>query len=90
MVTRLCPALRQLSSAQTHAISLQIALRPPADESSGTDTASLFRDDASSPHERRILVLVKADEATHIDELGEKLEPELSSSEIFAALFELN
>jgi DNA processing protein len=32
---------------------------------------------------------LKADEATHIDELVEKLETELSSSEIFAALFEL-
>ncbi len=32
---------------------------------------------------------LKADEATHIDEIVEKLAPELSSSEIFAALFEL-
>ena len=41
------------------------------------------------PHERKILRLLKADEATHIDEVVEKLERELSSSEIFAALFEL-
>jgi DNA processing protein len=33
--------------------------------------------------------LLKADEATHIDEIVERLEPELSSSEIFAAWFEL-
>ncbi len=32
---------------------------------------------------------MKADEATHIDELVEQLESEISSSEIFAALFEL-
>jgi len=32
---------------------------------------------------------LKADEATQIDEIVERLEPELSSSEIFAALFEL-
>jgi DNA processing protein len=32
---------------------------------------------------------LKADDATHIDEIVEKLENELSSSEIFAALFEL-
>lgn len=41
-----------------------------------------------SPHERKIFAPLKADEATHIDELVERLEPELSSSEIFAALFE--
>jgi len=32
---------------------------------------------------------LKADEATHIDEIVETLEADLSSSEIFAALFEL-
>ena len=68
---------------------VQASLTPAADESSGPQTASLFPDDPSSPHERRILSLLKADEATHIDELVERLEPELSSSEIFAALFEL-
>ena len=35
------------------------------------------------------VLLLKADEATHIDEIVERLEPQLSSSEIFAALFEL-
>ena len=42
-----------------------------------------------SPHEKKILVVLKADEATHIDEIVERLETKLSSSEIFAALFEL-
>ncbi|MFY9673582.1 MAG: hypothetical protein WAK13_03975 [Terriglobales bacterium] len=32
---------------------------------------------------------MKPDESTHIDELVEMLENEMSSSEIFAALFEL-
>jgi DNA processing protein len=32
---------------------------------------------------------MKADEATHLDEIVERLEAEISSSEIFAALFEL-
>ncbi|HYL14105.1 MAG TPA: hypothetical protein VEV41_13770 [Terriglobales bacterium] len=32
---------------------------------------------------------MKPDEATHIDEIVERLESEVSSSEIFAALFEL-
>ena len=68
---------------------VQLALKPAADESSGPQTASLFPDDPSSPHERRVLSLLKADESTHIDELVERLEPALSSSEIFAALFEL-
>jgi DNA processing protein len=62
------------------------AARP---ESSAPETASLFPDDDTSPHERKIMRLLKADESTHIDELVERLEAELSSSEIFAALFEL-
>lgn len=69
---------------------VQVALTANrSDESSSSETASLFPDAAISPHERRILSLLKPDESTHIDELVERLEPELSSSEIFAALFEL-
>jgi DNA processing protein len=41
------------------------------------------------PHERKILKLLRADEATRIDEIVELLELEISSSEVFAALFEL-
>jgi len=62
---------------------------PPSPESAGHTTSSLFPDEGLPPHEKRILSLLKADEATHIDELVEKLETEMSSSEIFAALFEL-
>ncbi|MFZ0940518.1 MAG: DNA-processing protein DprA [Candidatus Sulfotelmatobacter sp.] len=62
---------------------------PPSPESAGATSASLFPDEGLPPHEKRILSLLKADEATHIDELVEKLENEMSSSEIFAALFEL-
>jgi DNA processing protein len=58
-------------------------------ESLPAETASLFPDDATSPHERKIMRLLKSDESTHIDELVERLEAEVSSSEIFAALFEL-
>jgi DNA processing protein len=69
---------------------VRLALTPPASpESPGSSSASLFPDEALPPHEKRILRLLKADEATHIDEIVEKLENELSSSEIFAALFEL-
>jgi DNA processing protein len=62
-------------------------LVPP--ESENASSASLFPDEGLPPHEKRILSLLKADEATHIDELVERLETEMSSSEIFAALFEL-
>ena len=33
--------------------------------------------------------MLKADEALHLDEIIQKLEADISSSEIFAALFEL-
>ena len=69
---------------------VRLALTPATPpESQGPASASLFPDDGLPPHEKRLLSLLKADEATHIDELIEKLESEMSSSEIFAALFEL-
>jgi len=69
---------------------VRLALTPATPpESAATSSASLFPDDGLPPHERRLLTLLKADEATHIDALIEKLESEMSSSEIFAALFEL-
>jgi DNA processing protein len=69
---------------------VRLALTPAvAPESPDGKSASLFPDEGLPPHEKRILALLKADEATHIDELVEKLEREMSSSEIFAALFEL-
>jgi len=59
-------------------------------ESQAGGTASLFGEAAeSSPHEKKIFALLKSDEAMQIDEIVERLEPGLSSSEIFAALFEL-
>jgi DNA processing protein len=69
---------------------VRLTLTPASStESSGAATASLFPDEGLPPHEKRILSLLKADETTHIDEIVEKLEAEMSSSEIFAALFEL-
>jgi DNA processing protein len=69
---------------------VRLALTPAAPpESPGGKSASLFPDEGLPPHEKRILRLLKADESTHIDEIVEKLENDLSSSEIFAALFEL-
>ena len=58
-------------------------------ESPTPETASLFPDEVKSPQETKILKLLKADESTHIDQLVELLEDEMSPSEIFAALFEL-
>ncbi len=68
---------------------VQVALNSVRDESTEPVTASLFPDDVTSPHEKKILKLLKGDESTQIDQLVEMLENEMSSSEIFAALFEL-
>ena len=68
---------------------VRLALAPATDESQASQSASLFSDGEIRPHEKRILALLKADESTHIDELVDRLEPELSPSEIFAALFEM-
>jgi DNA processing protein len=69
---------------------VRLALTPPASpESSDASSASLFPNEGLPPHEKKILSLLKADESTHIDEIVERLENDLSSSEIFAALFEL-
>jgi DNA processing protein len=69
---------------------VRLTLQPEGgDESQVGQTASLFGESELSPHEKKIFALLKADESTHIDEIVERLEPALSSSEIFAALFEL-
>jgi DNA processing protein len=50
----------------------------------------LYSGKGSCPHTKvKIPKLLKADEAAHIDEIVERLELDLSSSEIFAALFGL-
>lgn len=54
------------------------------------ETGSLFgENEMLSPQEKKVYALLRPDESVHIDELVEKLEPAVSSSEIFAALFEL-
>ena len=69
---------------------VRLTLEPAAGaESPVGGTASLFQQLDLPPHEKKVYALLKADEATHIDEIVERLDPELSSSEIFAALFEL-
>jgi DNA processing protein len=67
---------------------VRLTLMPEgANESQTGQTASLFQEAELSPHEKKIFALLKADESTHIDEIVEGLEPDLSSSDIFAALF---
>lgn len=68
----------------------RLALTPveqPASTEAGS--ASLFQGAELSPQEKRVLGLLKSDESTHLDQLVERLCAHLSSSEIFAALFEL-
>ena len=59
-----------------------------SDVGSGATTSGLF-DDQLSPKERKVLSLLRPDEATHIDVIMERAEPDMSSSEVFAVLFEL-
>jgi DNA processing protein len=67
---------------------VRLELQPvAASATESTPAASLF-DETLSPNEKKVFVLLRADEMTHIDELMEKLAP-MSSSEVFAALFEL-
>ena len=51
-------------------------------------TSSLFGGELS-PAEKKLLSILRQDESTHIDEIMEKLEGQISSSEVFTALFEL-
>jgi len=68
---------------------VKLKLVPPAQPGTAVaETAPLF-DDKLSPIEKKVFALIKPDESIHIDELVERLEPGVSSSEIFAALFEL-
>jgi DNA processing protein len=57
--------------------------------SSGQAAASLFEEVPLPRPESLVYRLLRHDEALQLDEIMEKLEPELSSSEIFTALFEL-
>lgn len=58
-------------------------------ESKPGSEASLFHEEPLPAPEARIMSVLRHDEALQLDEIMEKLESELSSSEIFTALFEL-
>jgi DNA processing protein len=51
--------------------------------------ASLFEEAPLPPSEAKVLGVLRREEALQLDEIMEKLEPNLSSSEVFTALFEL-
>jgi DNA processing protein len=70
------------------AVKLQLESERGPQASEEKPASSLF-DEQSSPGEKKILAVLRQDESTHIDEIVEKLEGQLSSSEIFTALFEL-
>jgi DNA processing protein len=57
--------------------------------SEASSEASLFEESPLPPSEARILSVLRHDEALQMDEILEKLEQEMSSSEVFTALFEL-
>jgi len=48
-----------------------VPAQPAGDESGRPSSASLFPDEGLPPHEKRILGLLKADQATHINEIVE-------------------
>jgi DNA processing protein len=51
--------------------------------------ASLLADPVLRPQEAMVLEVLRADESLQIDEILELLETQLTSSEVFTALFEL-
>ncbi|HEX7288036.1 MAG TPA: DNA-processing protein DprA [Candidatus Angelobacter sp.] len=64
--------------------------RPAEASEQRPGTESLFnRDEQLSPKERKLLSVLRTDEATHIDTIIERVEAAMSSSEVFAVLFEL-
>jgi DNA processing protein len=64
-----------------------------ANESSSGVTASLFTGQLPQPqltsHEQLVIEQLRQDESLQLDDLIERLEPRLTSGEIFTALFEL-
>jgi DNA processing protein len=60
-----------------------------ADESKPEAPASVLADPVLRPQEAMLLEVLRCDESLQIDEILEKLETQLTSSEVFTALFEL-
>jgi DNA processing protein len=60
-----------------------------ANESKPVAAASLLPDPGLRPEEAIVIEVLRADEALQLDEILEKLETQLTSAEVFTALFEL-
>jgi DNA processing protein len=69
-------------------VRLQLEAGAPA-ESKSPVTASLLPDPVLRPQEAMVLEILRTDESLQIDEILELLETQLTSSEVFTALFEL-
>ncbi|MGD0097831.1 MAG: DNA-processing protein DprA [Terracidiphilus sp.] len=69
-------------------VRLELEDQAPAESKSPT-TASLLPDPALRPEETMVLEVLRSDAALQIDEILEQLETQLTSSEVFMALFEL-
>jgi DNA processing protein len=69
-------------------VRLELEDEAPA-ESKRETTASLLPDPVLGPQEAMVLENLRADDSLQIDEILELLETQLTSSEVFTALFEL-
>ena len=69
-------------------VRLELEAGVPAESKSET-TASLLPDPVLRPQEAMVLEVLRSDESSQIDEILELLETQLTSSEVFTALFEL-
>ena len=69
-------------------VRLELEAEAPA-ESKRETTASLLPDPVLGPQEAMVLENLRADDSLQIDEILELLETQLTSSEVFTALFEL-
>jgi DNA processing protein len=69
-------------------VRLELEAEMPA-ESKSPETASLLPEQVLRPEEAIVLEVLRVDESLQIDEILELLETQLTSSEVFTALFEL-
>jgi DNA processing protein len=69
-------------------VRLELEDEAPVESKSAT-TASLLPDPVLRPEEAMVLEVLRTDESLQIDEILELLETQLTSSEVFMALFEL-
>jgi DNA processing protein len=69
-------------------VRIELEAEAPA-ESKSPSTASLLPDPVLRPQEAIVLEALHADESLQMDEILDLLEAQLTSSEVFTALFEL-